>query len=57
MKSNPTPTPRWSTIAAMIVFWLTSALTLQAQSGSGTIQGRIYNPVSQEYVRNAEVRL
>ncbi|HUR59894.1 MAG TPA: carboxypeptidase regulatory-like domain-containing protein, partial [Opitutaceae bacterium] len=28
-----------------------------AQSGTGSIQGRVYNPVSKEYVRNAEVRL
>ena len=28
-----------------------------AQPGTGTIQGRVYNPVSKEYVRNAEVRL
>ena len=38
--------------------WLASAIGLHAQaSGVGTIQGRVYNPASQEYVRNAEVRL
>jgi iron complex outermembrane receptor protein len=26
-------------------------------SGTGTIQGRVYNPATQQYVRNAEVRL
>lgn len=26
-------------------------------TGTGTVQGRVYNPVSKEYVRNAEVRL
>ena len=32
--------------------------SLVAQTaGTGTIQGRVYNPVSREYVRNAEVRL
>ena len=31
---------------------------LHAQSpATGTVQGRVYNPVAQEYVRNAEVRL
>ncbi|MGH7956018.1 MAG: carboxypeptidase regulatory-like domain-containing protein, partial [Opitutaceae bacterium] len=37
--------------------WLFAALTLQAQTTGGTIQGRVYNPASKEYVRNAEVRL
>ncbi|HEY1110083.1 MAG TPA: carboxypeptidase regulatory-like domain-containing protein, partial [Opitutaceae bacterium] len=30
---------------------------LVAQAGTGSIQGRILNPVSGEYVRNAEIRL
>ena len=34
------------------------APALQAQpAGTGVIQGRVYNPSTQEYVRNAEVRL
>ncbi len=38
--------------------WLLAAVALRAQPGAtGTIQGRVYNPTSQEYVRNAEVRL
>jgi len=38
--------------------WLLAAVALRAQPGAtGTIQGRVFNPTSQEYVRNAEVRL
>ena len=38
------------------LFWLTAFLP--AQSGStGKIAGRIFNPATQEYVRNAEVRV
>lgn len=37
---------------------LISVPILFAQTaGTGTVQGRIYNPASKEYVRNAEVRL
>ncbi|WP_414660069.1 TonB-dependent receptor domain-containing protein [Horticoccus sp. 23ND18S-11] len=35
---------------------LFSVLTAQAQT-TGNIQGRIYNPLTRQYVRNAEVRL
>lgn len=43
---------------ALTAAWLCTTLHLQAQSsGTGTVQGRIFNPASQEYVRNAEVRL
>ncbi len=41
---------------ALAFGWLATALCLQAQT-TGTIQGRVFNPTSQEYVRNAEVRL
>jgi len=42
-------------LALCLVF---STLGLHAQpAATGTIQGRVYNPASQEYVRNAEVRL
>jgi iron complex outermembrane receptor protein len=38
--------------------WLLASVALQAQpAATGTIQGRVYNPATQEYVRNAEVRL
>src|SRR5687768_4246252 len=46
----------WLKSAALACCWLASALSLHAQ-GTGTIQGRVFNPVSKEYVRNAEVRL
>jgi len=43
---------------AFVCCWLFGVASLRAQSsGTGTIQGRVYNPVSKEYVRNAEVRL
>jgi iron complex outermembrane receptor protein len=43
----------WFVFAAS---WLASVASA-AQSASGTIQGRVYNPTTQQYVRNAEVRL
>jgi TonB-dependent receptor len=42
--------------AALACCWLASVLSLHAQA-TGTIQGRVFNPASKEYVRNAEVRL
>ena len=37
---------------------LVSVLALSAQTpATGTVQGRVFNPVSKEYIRNAEVRL
>ncbi|MGH7957885.1 MAG: TonB-dependent receptor domain-containing protein [Opitutaceae bacterium] len=38
-------------------FALLSAAPAHAQSGTGTISGRVYNPATQEYVRNAEVAI
>ena len=44
-------------LTALICAFL-AALCLNAQTGgTGTIQGRVFNPVSNDYVRNAEVRL
>jgi len=41
-----------------LIFAFLAALCLKAQTGgTGTIQGRVFNPVSNDYVRNAEVRL
>ncbi|PAW67165.1 MAG: hypothetical protein B9S34_06270, partial [Opitutia bacterium Tous-C1TDCM] len=40
----------------MLCAWLATALVASAQA-TGTIQGRVFNPVSKEYVRDAEVRL
>ncbi len=36
---------------------LASAARLPAQPATGTVQGRVFNPATQEYIRNAEVRL
>ncbi len=41
---------------ALAIGWLATVAATFAQ-GSGTIQGRVFNPVSKQYVRNAEVRL
>ncbi len=41
----------------MFLGWLVSTATLSAQTGTGTIQGHVYNPARSEFVRNAEVRL
>jgi iron complex outermembrane receptor protein len=37
--------------------WLISGACLLAQGSGGTISGRVFNPATGEYVRNAEVRL
>ncbi|MDP3070921.1 MAG: TonB-dependent receptor [Opitutaceae bacterium] len=44
-------------ISSAIALALLAALSAAAQTATGTIQGRVYNPVSREYVGNAEVRL
>ena len=55
MKTKQTLSP-WLRLAAFACGWLASSLALHAQ-GTGTIRGRVYNPSTQQYVRNAEVRL
>lgn len=50
------PLPHWQKLVALAFCWLAAALTVQAQT-TGTIQGRVYNPATKEYVNNAEVRL
>ena len=47
---------RWRGAIALALCWLAVALSAQEQS-TGTIQGRVFNPVAKEYVKNAEVRL
>ena len=46
-------------IACVLFAWASLApVALSAQpAGTGSIQGRVFNPQSKEYVRNAEVRL
>ncbi|MDO8545705.1 MAG: carboxypeptidase-like regulatory domain-containing protein, partial [Opitutaceae bacterium] len=46
----------WRKLAAILVCWIASSSAADAQS-TGSVQGRVFNPTTQEYVRNAEVRL
>jgi TonB-dependent receptor len=49
---------RCSTLTAVLVFGFVWIAPLCGQNSTvGTIQGRVYNPAAQEFVRNAEVRL
>ena len=57
MKSAIRGPQRGLVTTLLALCWLFAALTLAAQSGTGTIQGRVFNPATKEYVRNAEVRL
>lgn len=49
--------PRYRDVVALLCAWFATCLAAFGQTAAGTIQGRVFNPVSQEYVRNAEVRL
>lgn len=52
------PSKPYRRLVALALGWLVSLVSLSAQTaGTGNVQGRIYNPANQEYVRNAEVRL
>ena len=58
MKMPSALVSRWLLSATLASCWLASALSVHAQApGTGNIQGRVFNPVSKDYVRNAEVRL
>jgi iron complex outermembrane receptor protein len=48
--------PHWQKFVALACCWLAATLSAQTQ-GTGSIQGRVYNPATKEYVNNAEVRL
>src|SRR5688572_31820468 len=56
MKTELPGTGTWRICFAWILGWLISTVLVHAQ-GSGSITGRVFNPVTGEYVRNAEVRL
>ncbi len=56
MKPNPLLLQRSLRFLSLLLGWLATSLVAVAQ-GTGTIQGRVYNPATQQYVRNAEVRL
>ena len=47
----------WRICFAWLFGSILSGALLQAQTSGGTISGRVFNPVTGEYVRNAEVRL
>ena len=54
----PSPLPHWQKLIALAGCWLAAVASLPAQTaGTGSVQGRVFNPVAKEYVRNAEVRL
>lgn len=44
-------------LLALGVFFTAFAPGLSAQSATGSVSGRVYNPATKEYVRNAEVRI
>lgn len=54
--TKPSHRPRALRCILAVTGLLLSGLAALAQ-GTGTIQGRVFNPLTQEYVRNAEVRL
>ena len=52
------PLPHWPKLLAFAAGWFAAVAAALAQTaGTGSVQGRVYNPGAQEYVRNAEVRL
>jgi len=52
------PAGRFLRLAFTSLIWALSALAVSAQSaGTGSITGRIFNPATKEFVRDAEVRL
>ena len=57
--NTPVKLPRRSpSFLVLLIAWLLAVGDLCAQpAATGTVQGRVYNPVSKEYVGNAEVRL
>src|SRR5947207_15187560 len=57
-RPNQRPLRRWQGFVALAVGWLATVMLTQAQTAThGTVQGRVFNPVSKQYVRDAEVRL
>ncbi len=56
--------PRWSRAALSrlavtvgLLFAIAAEAVAQTATGSGVVQGRVFNPSTGEYVRNAEIRL
>ena len=52
----PIPAPRFLRVVFVFLAWFLSGLAVNAQS-TGTITGRVYNPATKEFVRDAEVRI
>ena len=48
---------RLPSVIGLVLGWLLSAVLIHAQTSTGTVQGRVFNPVSKDYVGNAEIRL
>jgi hypothetical protein len=53
MKTAQRLLPKWLLLPAVFLGWLVSAVSLSAQTATGTIQGRVFNPTTKEYVKNA----
>ncbi len=49
--------PAWLKVAMLVAGWMMALVPVHAQSTTGTVQGRVYNPARGEYARNAEVRI
>ena len=58
MNTQPQRFLRCIKFGALALSWLATAAALHAQTrATGSIQGRVFNPVGQVYVGNAEIRL
>lgn len=58
MKPAPTRSQNCLRFVALALGWLATLLSIHAQtSATGSVQGRVFNPATKEYVNNAEVRL
>lgn len=52
------PQTNWFRFAVVLALgWVMAVSSAFAQSGTGTIQGRVQNPTTGQYTRNAEVRV
>ena len=56
MTTLPPTSKRARPLLALVTLWLFSALCVWAQP-TGSISGRVYNPVTKQYVANAEVNV
>lgn len=57
-QTNHHALPIWQKLLALAMIWLAALGTANAQAaGTGVIQGRVFNPATKEYVRNAEIKV